>query len=420
MTVKTRGGKRAQKAGSSEAETELLAAEDFTPEESVRSVLAGLPSDGYLEIYRMTEEGEPAFCRRVRDLSSFSMADVAKHGAGQFKLVVRGGANGRPGAAPIRRQRMVWVDESAVPSTPEVAAPAAGQPAAPDMMMGLVAQMMQMMQQANSMFIQQSQASAQMHTAMMQSLIESKKPDGGMLQILTAMIARDKGDPMEMGLKLAEFMRGGAVPAVTLAEQVKSLRDLRGLFSDGGAEEPDWLKGLMAVVESPVIAKALDSVTAPRPMLPNPAERSKGAGANLQLIKAEADRPTLPANDPPGEDMPSGALGSLLRHLEPYVPMLVRAVAQNADPQTYAFLLLDQVPEALHTRLAELMTAPTFAADTGKMYPGLAAPAAAAWLQAVASEVRQVVEGGDDPPGATLEEDGADSALEDDPAGGNG
>ncbi len=387
----SRKAKRAEKGTPGEPSTEGLeglGGDDFSPDESVRQVLAGLPDDAYLEIYRFTDDGELAFCQRIRDLSSFSMADVAKHGAGRFKLMVRGGNNGRPGAAPIRRQRIVYVAASAAPA-PADAQAAPGAAGGFDMATAMLAQMMQMVQQSSQMFTQQAQAQAQMHTAMMQSLVESKKPDGGVLQILTALIAREK-DPMEMGLKLAEVMKGsggGGAPG-GLSEQIRAFKELRSLLDgndDADEKMPPWLRGILAVTESPLLGKALDAATSRA--LPAPR-----IGTGRPQLRIERPNPPAPTEGA------APAMHPILAQLRYYIPMLVRAAREGSAVETYTEMMLDQVPAGHHPALLAHIERPEFGDELLAAYPVLnETPMSAAWVRSLVADLVTALRGDDEP-----------------------
>lgn len=173
---------------------------------------------------------------------------------------------------------------------------------------------------------------------------------GAVLTALTGRGAdrREEKDPLDVGLRIAEIIKGASAPAGSVSEMVETFRE--GLKLGATVAGPGE-KGFWDVVE-PLVAPAADVLKTAM------ATERRPAGA-----APVAAKPLPPGGTPP---MPSVDLTKApwLVHLGPFVPEIAAWAQRGFDPEALAVSIAARLPDAACDELEAAAKAPDFITRT--------------------------------------------------------
>ena len=167
-------------------------------------------------------------------------------------------------------------------------------------------------------------------------------------------------------------------------EQVFSLIEKLAPMLQGGGEGGGnpWLIALNQLKEP--LTKLVDSVQL--------AMVAKGAAIQPVAATVAGAQPATAPKVEAGKENPD-----MLVYIKQVLPMLVNAAAKNADPQTYADMLLDQLPTLGYAPLKEWLIKPGCLDTLAKIEPGIRYQAE--WWESLrAAIIEALEEGGTDEP----------------------
>lgn len=157
--------------------------------------------------------------------------------------------------------------------------------------------------------------------------------------------AEERGEARMM--KLLEFMRPQQQSPDVTKQVFEIVEKIAPMMSGGDGGSP-WMVALTQFKEP--LLKIVDSVHAALtrpPVPPNPPVPPK----------APVAQPSLDQHSQPSED---DMLKLLIRQ---YLPVFVNAARNNGNPDIYADMVLEQIPESMYPKLKEWLEGPTWVQD---------------------------------------------------------
>lgn len=323
------------------------------------------------------------FHQPLKDLHLGKLLEMLKdeHGGGEYRLQIRN-----------PKGRVVFSKKYAIAGA--VKAAAASGAAAEGAGGELLTRLMEMNQRAND------QSRSDFQTMMMAMQQQSSAAADRTMQMMLALLSNNRpADPMQMVGGVAQVINalrpadaGGLGNLAQMVTVFKDMRDIIGEGDGGGGREPDspWsmVKDVAGAVV-PLIADRLAAAPAPPPA-PLPTLPSRPAAVPLPVphvqipskpsqaappaaVEGGASAPPVSPAAPATPATPAKPEPTAMNPLNLLRPLILAAAAKNRDPETYADLLLDQIPEMFHEQLLAAMQGEGWRAELHKIEPRLLA-----------------------------------------------
>jgi len=347
--------------------------------EEIRQLMDSLPPDSAVDLLRWNDAGPKPGYKMVRTYpaADFSPGLVArKFGGGDYRVYIRFKRDGRPSV----ERRDFGVDPAVKPE-PEPP-PAAGLPApAPAGGPTLDRAMWELLD------LQVKALTSLLTSVPRESPVELFKAAVDLVKS-NQVPAAPARDPIELAAKLLDLTQGRREASGSLADVLKELPDVLETARElaGGGEGGEGLgQALVAIAHA--VEKLADKEADRRVMVP--AARPVAIVPMPAGAVAAAQNPVTAAPGP----APAAVEGSSpvrppwLVFLEPLLPALLRAAAQDSDVELYAELVLDQLPEAADPYLNQLMAHPDYPSNLLRELPTETA-SAHQWLHRLLLAIR--------------------------------
>lgn len=351
MPIDTKKERAADKAARlAKKATELARkAQDDEPEEAeqeIRELLASLPVEADLRLYRKGKTGRLEFCESI-DPASFSEQVVAdKWGAGNYRLLAKvpDPETGRMKFLTGGSKQFMIAERPQAPNAPAPAQP-----------------QLETMTLMHQMMLQSQESHRAMIALMMQPRTDSSME---LMKVLLPVLLAQKSDPMQMATQLAALLKP-AGPGATMTDQLDALGKMMELATklagkESGDDGPAWLSALKTA--APLIQQALATPRAQPPALPNPP-----APRELAPVQTAGPVPTPAPVTEPKADEPEAH--PLLTLLDRSMASMIRAASRDGDPELYADWFVDQVDDEHVAELAGFLESGTVLDQLAVRYP---------------------------------------------------
>jgi hypothetical protein len=201
-------------------------------------------------------------------------------------------------------------------------------------------------------------------------LSEIKNALAVLAQAITSMMQKPQHDPLDIGLRIAEAMRGGqkealpvsSSPSITEAFTIlKQGIDMGKELSGGGGD-----LGYLPVIEklgAPLIEAFGKMASRPNPVV----EKVNG-----------------------GKPLPRPTPSTPEQYLQAYLPQILGLAAEKKNPALYAELVLDRAPETQYDFLYGVATRPDVIAYLSSLHPGVKEHEA--WFLEFVSAIKEELE----------------------------
>ena len=214
-------------------------------------------------------------------------------------------------------------------------------------------------------------------------------PDPIATMTTLAGLMRPTADPIDTAVRIAALMKqdsggGGLDAAAKMMETFQKGMEL-GRSLDAVAESDSFMPVLREAmpVLSGVVARALDREKA------NP---SADAGPSRPITQADVASLHDVAKMPVKEQLAPSSEASVNPHMKalaPIVPKILGWAARGLSPETYAEVVLDQIPEWAVEIVATEAAKETFAADVFQQFPQLKAHGK--WVSDFLAEIKALL-----------------------------
>lgn len=193
-------------------------------------------------------------------------------------------------------------------------------------------------------------------------VVPVQQPGMDTAQILR-LIQETRKEAREEMRMLLELMRPQAQSPDTTAQVFNLVEKIVPLIQSGGDGGSPWLMALSQFKEP--ILKLVDAIgtAASKPNVPVAPPQITPIRQPVQQSPVQPVPQSQPTQ-PTEHDM----LQVLIRQ---YLPIFVNAAAKNADPDLYADMVLDQVPQTMYPKLKEWLENPAYLEDIAKIEPGV-------------------------------------------------
>jgi hypothetical protein len=235
-----------------------------------------------------------------------------------------------------------------------------------------ILQLLQQSANLGSAQMEAMRASTQSQMQAMQAIVEASRPrgDGEMVKLLTAVSPLlaplidklfSRRDPVELATEMIDKLTpkgqrdtpavGALKEVIELVKEVVEAKDILGGASV--AEPPDPMSRLIDG-----IMKMVEVTTA----------RVPGAAPGAGTVVPVAPGTALTS---PGGDAAGGAQPMWMRMLATYVPRLQKLASEGRDPEMYAEVTVDQIPEGVKGYLREFVARETAVEEVLAAFPQL-------------------------------------------------
>jgi hypothetical protein len=311
---------------------------DMIAEEEIEAAVASIPGRAEAQVERRSREGRWVHLDTIHpdQVSTSQFAEM--YGGGIYRVKFRGPGTGKMKGQMVWRPgfKLVEVDDTIPKKAPPKYRPEEkGPTAAPGL----------------DVATEMAKLSLTVMNAVGALMAKAMQPDPIQQEILRSLLNRKEPDSLDRALAIAKELRGGSSSSLKdrleELELIESIAERRGGGRETGTTPWDLAK------------QGLETVAR---MLPAPGAAPAAPGA---------PQPSTPAPAPEAPPPVEGTVPAdpVLRMLGTYMPRLVEKAQQDRDPDTWAGVLLEEIPPGFYPRALEFARQPDLLEQLTAAYP---------------------------------------------------